>query len=122
MAVAADFHAVTPSLFAWEAYEPAVKCELSSCALDTDDGLIFIDPIDLADAALERLLHGRNPAAIILTNGNHTRAAAMLRDSLSVKVLASRDATGLDISDASDLECWYIWLSMRDSAPVILKW
>jgi hypothetical protein len=97
MAVAADFTAVTPSLFAWQAFEPAVKCELSSCALDTVDGLIFIDPIGLADAALARLLRGRTPAAIILTNGNHTRAAGALRDRLGVKVLASTEASGLDI-------------------------
>ena len=97
MAVAADFTAVTPSLFAWQAFEPAVKCELSSCALDTPDGLIFIDPIGLADAALARLLHGRRPGAIILTNGNHTRAAGTFRDCLGVKVLASSDASGLDI-------------------------
>jgi hypothetical protein len=97
MAVAADFTAVTPSLFAWQAFEPAVKCDLSSCALDTADGLIFIDPIGLADAALARLLHGRRPGAILLTNGNHTRAAGTLRDRLGVKVFASTEAGGLDI-------------------------
>lgn len=97
MPVATDFQTATPSLFAWQAFEPAVKCELSSCALDTADGLIFIDPIGLSEAALGRLLHGRKPRAIILTNGNHTRAAALLRERLGVKVLASADASGLEI-------------------------
>ncbi len=97
MAVATDFQTVTPSLFAWQAFESAVKCDLSSCALDTADGLIFIDPIELSEAALARLLHGRKPRAILLTNGNHTRAAAALRERLGVKVLASADASGLEI-------------------------
>ena len=97
MAVATDFRAVTPSLFAWQAFEPAVKCDLSSCAVDVAGRLIFIDPIELSGAALGRLLHGRKTRAIILTNGNHTRAAAALRDHLGVKVLASTDASGLDI-------------------------
>ena len=75
MPVATDFQAVTPSLFAWHAYEPAVKCELSSCALETAGGLIFVDPIELPEPALAKLLSGRKPCAIVLTNGNHTRAA-----------------------------------------------
>lgn len=98
MPVATDFHAVTPSLFAWHAFEPAVKCDLSSCALDTADGLIFIDPIALSEAALDRLLRGRKPRAILLTNGNHTRAAGALRERLGVKIFASRDAAGLEIT------------------------
>ena len=97
MPVATDFQTVTPALFAWQAFEPAVKCELSSCALDTADGLILIDPIELTEAALGRLLHGRKPRAIFLTNGNHARAAGALRDRLGVKVFASADASGLDI-------------------------
>ena len=97
MAVATDFQTLTPALFAWQAFEPAVKCDLSSCALDGPEGLIFIDPIELSEAALGRLLHGRKPRAIILTNGNHTRAAGKLRELLGVKVLASGDAIGLDL-------------------------
>ena len=97
MAVATDFQTLTPALFAWQAFEPAVKCDLSSCALDGPEGLIFIDPIELSEAALGRLLHGRKPRAIILTNGNHTRAAGRLRELLGVKVLASGDAIGLDL-------------------------
>jgi hypothetical protein len=94
---ATDFQVITPTLFAWHAFEPAVKCDLSSCALDGADGLILIDPIELSEAALGRLLHRRKPHAIILTNGNHTRAAAALRVLLGVKVLASADASGLEI-------------------------
>ena len=98
MPVATDFQTITPTLFAWQAFDPAVKCDLSSCALDTADGLIFIDPIALPEAALGRLLHGRKPRAIVLTNGNHTRAGGALRERLGVKIFASHDAAGLEIT------------------------
>lgn len=97
LAIAADFQSVTPSLFTWHAYEPSVKCDLSSCAIATDAGLIFIDPIELSEPALARLLLGREPAAILLTNGNHTRAAEKFRALLRVKIFASHDAAELDI-------------------------
>jgi hypothetical protein len=97
LTVATDFRAVTPTLFAWEAFEPAVKCDLSSCALDTRDGLIFIDPIALAEPALARLIGGRKPCAILLTNGNHARGASALRERLGVPVLATADASVLGI-------------------------
>ena len=97
LAVATDFQTINPALFAWQAFEPAVKCDLSSCALDGADGLVFMDPIELSEPALARLLHRRKPGAIILTNGNHTRAAGELRARLGVKVFAGADAIGLDI-------------------------
>ena len=97
MAIATDFQTITPAIFAWQAFEPAVKCDLSSCAIDGPEGLIFIDPIELAEPALGRLLHGREPRAIILTNGNHARAAGKLRALLGVKVFASAEADGLDL-------------------------
>jgi len=97
LTVATDFQTVTSSLFTWQAFEPAVKCELSSCALNGTDGLIFVDPIALSETAFGRLLRGRKPRAIILTNGNHTRAAGAMRDRLGLKVLASGDASGLEI-------------------------
>jgi hypothetical protein len=101
--VATDFQTVTPSVFAWHAYEPAVKCELSSCAIETAHGLVLVDPIELAAEALARLLHGRTPHAIVLTNGNHTRAAEKFRTALGVKIFAPRDADGLEVTPDATL-------------------
>ena len=103
MPPATDFHPVTPWIFAWQAYEPAVKCDLSSCAIETADGLIFVDPIELAEPALARLLLGRKPHAIVLTNGNHSRAAEKFRARLGVKIFASADADGLGITPDATL-------------------
>ena len=98
MATAQAFRAITPAIFSWQAYEPAVKCDLSSCAIATPAGLIFVDPIALAESALRDLLADFPAAAILLTNGNHTRAAAEFRERLGVKVFAGADATGLEIA------------------------
>jgi hypothetical protein len=95
--VADDFQIVTPSVFFWQAYDPAVKCILSSCAIKTAAGLILIDPIPLEAAALAELAAGASPAAVVLTNGNHGRAAAAYRDRFGIPVLAPGDAV-------SDLE------------------
>ena len=88
MTLAAEFQVVTPSLAFWQAYEPAVKCDLSCCARRFGKDLVFIDPIPLAKAALAELTADTTPAAIIVTNGNHARAAAEFRDRFSIPILA----------------------------------
>ena len=71
---------------------PAVKVDLSCCARRMARGLIFIDPIPLAREALAELCEVAAPAAIILTNGNHARAAAEYRTRLSIPILAHAGA------------------------------
>ncbi len=85
---AEEFQVVSPSLAVWQAYEPAVKCELSSCARRFGNELVFIDPIPLAKMALAELVAEATPVAIIVTNGNHARAAAEFRDRFSIPILA----------------------------------
>ena len=93
MAKAADeFQQVTPALYFWQAYEPAVKCDLSCCALITPAGLVFIDPIPLATPSLAELTELAPPAAVLLTNGNHARAAADYRKRFDIPIHAHADA------------------------------
>jgi hypothetical protein len=92
MARADEIHEVRPGLYFWQAYEPAVKVELSCCACRTRHGLVFVDPIPLAKLALEELLEAGPAAAIVLTNGNHARAAAEYRKRLSIPIYAHADA------------------------------
>ncbi len=87
-----EFQQVTDGLYFWQAYDPAVKVELSCCARRTPRGLVFIDPIPLAREALAELCDADAPAAIILTNGNHARAAADFRKRLSIPILAHATA------------------------------
>ena len=92
MATAADFQRVTPELFHWQAYEPAVKCDLSACAITTQDGLVFVDPIPLAEPALSNLAGAGKPLAVLLTSGNHERAADEFRIRFEIPICASATA------------------------------
>jgi glyoxylase-like metal-dependent hydrolase (beta-lactamase superfamily II) len=85
---AEEYQQVRDDLFFWQAYDPAVKVDLSCCAHRTTRGLVFIDPIPLAREALAELCAIAPPAAIILTSGNHARAAADYRDRFSIPILA----------------------------------
>lgn len=78
---------VSPGLWCWQAYEPAVKCDLSACAVETRDGVVLVDPFPFA----EPLPFG-NPAAVFLTNGNHARNAAEVRAKFGTPVFASASA------------------------------
>jgi hypothetical protein len=92
MTRADEIHRVTPTLFVWQAYEPAVKCDLTSAALKTGEGLILVDPISLGNEALEELLGEGTPALIVCTNANHARAADQYRQLFGSKIVANRDA------------------------------
>ena len=92
MARAEEFQTVREDLFFWQAYDASVKVDLSCCARQTSRGLVFIDPIRLADEALDELTARRRPAAIVLTNGNHERAARDFRERFQIPIYAHRDA------------------------------
>jgi hypothetical protein len=92
MSRADEFHEIRPDLFFWQSYEPAVKTELSCCACRTAKGLVFIDPIPLQKAAEAELLAIAAPRAIILTSGNHARAAADYRSRFSIPIHAHAEA------------------------------
>jgi Metallo-beta-lactamase superfamily len=83
-----EFQQVTDGLYFWQAYDPAVKVDLSCCARRTLRGLVFIDPIPLAREALAELCAVAAPAAILLTNGNHARAATEYRKHFSIPIFA----------------------------------
>ena len=90
------------TLSCWEAYDNASRVDLHACALTVLKGeMFFVDPIPLTADAMEQLLFAYNqrPAGIILTNGNHARAADDFRRRLQVPLCASAAAAagaGLD--------------------------
>ncbi len=119
-----EFQQVTDDLFFWQAYDPAVKVDLSCCARRTAHGLVFIDPIPLTSGALEELCAAESPAAIILTNGNHARAAADYRRRFSIPILAHAGAIaelGLavdqEIADGETVLGTFAVLTLPGAAP-----
>jgi len=96
-----EYATVRPGIFHWQGYEPAVKCDCSSTALVTPSGLIFIDPVPLAEEALKELV-GESfsaPAAIVLTSGNHQRESLALAKRFGIPVFAPEDAGNDIIAD-----------------------
>ena len=92
MSRAEEFQSIRPDLFYWQAYDPAVKTDLSCCACQTATGLVFIDPIPLQKAAEAELLALAPPRAILLTSGNHARAAEDFRQRFSIPIHAHAEA------------------------------
>ena len=78
------------TLACWEAYDAASKVDLHACALTLRDGRVFfVDPIPLTDEAVDGLLASKvRPAAVLLTNGNHGRAAEVFRRRFGVPLCA----------------------------------
>jgi hypothetical protein len=94
MAMADTLHAVAEQLWVWGGFEPAVKADLHSCAIGTPEGLVVVDPIELTGAALTAFSALGPVVAVVLTNGNHARAALRFRRRFAAPVLAHPGALG----------------------------
>lgn len=73
---AVSFAEIAPGIFRWAAFSPFHKVELTSHAVLTATGLTVFDPIPLAEPEWVRLGSLARRTSIVLTNGNHERAAA----------------------------------------------
>jgi hypothetical protein len=94
MVIAQSFHEVTPLVWTWHAYDPDVRTDLFSTAVRADAGLVLIDPIRLCDTGVEGLARHKPVAAIVLTNENHTRAAAWYRSRFAAPIFTHPDSIG----------------------------
>ncbi|MEA3189364.1 MAG: hypothetical protein QOD99_3194 [Chthoniobacter sp.] len=105
MKAAEELQQIRKDLWFWQAYDPAVKTELCSCALKLDAGLVFIDPIRLDAESMSVLETAAPPLAVMVTNGNHARAAQEFREKFSVPILAHADGvSGLELEVDQVLE------------------
>lgn len=99
MIEAPDLFSLSHFLWLWQAYDPAVKSDLYSSAVQSRGGLFLIDPIPLAAAPLAELTAAGNVAAVLVTNSNHCRAAARFARDLGVAILADESVLG-ELGDA----------------------
>jgi glyoxylase-like metal-dependent hydrolase (beta-lactamase superfamily II) len=86
---ASEFQMVSDNLFVWSVYDPEMKCDLWSTLVKTSSGLVVIDPAPLAEAAWQELFELGQLRAILLTNGNHARAAVELRKAHPVPIVTA---------------------------------
>ena len=94
--VADELCRVGSDLYVWQAYGPKVKADLFSTALVTPVGVLIIDPIPLAESALDELQQIGAIAGIIVTNSNHVRASQDFARRFSAPLFAHRDSLGED--------------------------
>lgn len=86
MPPAPEIEPVCRGILLWRFYDPEIKADLFSTAVDTAAGLYLIDPIPLAPAALDDLASRNKVAGIIVTNENHERAAAWFAERFQVPI------------------------------------
>lgn len=92
MIEAVDLVSLGGLLWHWQAYDPAVKADLSSGAAQCGDRLFLIDPIPLDPPALAKLTAHRTIGGVLVTNSNHPRASAALARQLGATIFASEPA------------------------------
>ncbi len=119
-----EFHRLSPGIWIWHRYDAGVKADLFSTALAIKAGVVLIDPVTPAPPELALALAGSKVAGVIVTNGNHARAAAGFAREHAASIYARRGAEqhlGLEkvcdvtavVESASDLTV----LSIDGAAP-----
>jgi len=97
MPVAAELEPVSPGIWIWRLYDPAVKADLFSTAIKTGSGIYLVDPVPLATNAISELNDLGSIAGIVVTNENHERAAEDFARQFQVQLYArSRVGPGLN--------------------------
>ncbi len=94
MPEAADLQQISPSLWLWQAFDPAVKSDLFSTAVLLGGQLFFIDPIPLEAGLLKELTAAGDVGIVLVTNGNHLRAAADFGRALKTTIFAAATLQG----------------------------
>ncbi len=85
---AGDFAWLNEAVAFWQEYDSASRTDLSCSAHRINDGLYLIDPIRLAPEATTALVERALPRAILLTNGNHGRAAKVYARQWNIPIFA----------------------------------
>jgi glyoxylase-like metal-dependent hydrolase (beta-lactamase superfamily II) len=91
MAVATDLDKIAADLFIWQAYDRAVKSDLSSSALLTTNGIFIVDPIPMEDAPFAQLCKEGSVGGIVVTNSNHHRAAVQFGEQFLAPIFARQE-------------------------------
>jgi hypothetical protein len=89
-----EFQEVRPGLFHWSAFEPKVKADLSCTAISTQEGLLLVDPLPLAEEPLDELVQKWKPCGIVVTSENHERASVDYARRFDVPIYACAEVPG----------------------------
>ena len=87
-----ELREVAKNLYGWSSFHPQWKVDFNSYALKTAEGIVFIDPLKVEPAVLEKLEALGEPIAILLTNAHHDRESDWFRKKYEVQVYAHEKA------------------------------
>jgi glyoxylase-like metal-dependent hydrolase (beta-lactamase superfamily II) len=79
-----------PGVYVWDWWSQKFGYDFHGWLVPHDDGNVVVDPVELPDTVLAALKK-RGVSAIAITNRNHFRDAARLRDATGARVLVHRD-------------------------------
>lgn len=88
----AEFETLATGVFSWHGFNPECRTECSSTAIRTPEGFVWIDPLCLEEEAVGRMVGKEKIAAVLLTNGNHERAATHLKERYDLPIYAPEGA------------------------------
>jgi glyoxylase-like metal-dependent hydrolase (beta-lactamase superfamily II) len=104
MRPATELIRVSTRLRFWQRYDAKIKAELFSTVVETDDGILLVDPIPLQQKVLEDLFRDRAAAGIFITNVNHGRAAIEFAEKFGARLFAHADTcTALKLPSAKEI-------------------
>ena len=86
MPAAQEFDEIAHGVLIWQVYDPSVKADLFSTALETPAGTYLVDPVGLGVVATQNLGGHTKVAGIVVTNENHERAARWFAERFSVPI------------------------------------
>jgi hypothetical protein len=116
---APEIEPVGAGVYLWRFYDPSVKADLFSTALETASGMYLIDPIPLATEAMEELTARAPIAGIVVTNENHERAAAEFARAFTVPIyLDARWSNATKLTGVKDGFPAGLSVVVIDGAPV----
>ena len=105
MPVAHEIDVVLPGIGIWQVYDPAVKADLFSTALETRAGTYLIDPVGLQTEAVDSFEAHQKISGIVITNENHERAARQFALRFSAPIyLGPGQRRALPLPHAIELE------------------
>jgi uncharacterized cupin superfamily protein/glyoxylase-like metal-dependent hydrolase (beta-lactamase superfamily II) len=84
-----------PGFYAWSQWQPGRNIYFSSHFWKREGGNVVFDPLPLDDADAREIEALGGVATILLTNRDHERAAAAMRDRFGARILCSRREAGL---------------------------
>lgn len=107
MVAANEARLIAPGIYRWSAYSPEHRVELTSHSVFHAGVMLVFDPIPVSAEVLDWFPTPVAPSGIVLTSGNHLRAAREWQERFACPIWGPADLRG-DLRDIRSL-CVDVW-------------